>query len=238
MTLSVIIICKNEQDMIEACLQSVQFADEIIVLDSGSADQTIEIAKRYTPYVFETDWPGFGPQKNRALEKATGDWVLSIDADERVPTPLKDEIRMAIKNSEHDAFDIRRTSYFLGHKIRFGDWKDKLHICLFKKGTARFSDDIVHECVIAKGRIKKLKYQIDHYPYRTRDDIKRKTDHYAKLGREKRIAKGKKGGWLIASLKASFAFLRTYVFKLGFLDGKAGFLIAKMGARYTYLRYY
>mgnify|MGYP002388318873 FL=1 len=164
MTLTVIIITKNEERNIRRCLESVQFADEIIVLDSGSTDKTVPIAKEYTENVFSTDWPGYGVQKQRALSKAQGDWVLNLDADESVSEQLQQEILDAMASDSADAFRVAIQMYFYNQPLRYSSSPNR-HIRLFKRANAHFSNDIVHEkIVLPEGiRIGKIKNSIMHH---------------------------------------------------------------------------
>lgn len=248
-SLSLILICKNEERMIEGCLQSallISPAIEIIILDSGSTDKTLEIAQKYTKNIYKTDWPGFGIQKNRALSYATGSWVLSLDADERVSEKLAQEIQTMIQLTpafvspirDISAFDIPFESYFFNKKIRFGDWSGEHHIRLFKKSQAVFDQAPVHENLKISGSIQKLQNPILHYSYTHQSQINQKIKTYARAGAEKLRKKGKLGGFYIGLIKASFTFLRGYLFKLGFLDGLAGLQIAWMNTRYTFFKYY
>jgi len=148
-TLSVILITKNEAELVGQCLESVKWADEIIVVDSGSTDATVEICKRYTDRVTVTDWPGFGPQKNRALAMATGDWVLSIDADEEVTPALRDSIQLALLQAgNYDAYELSRFSSYCGRFIRHGGWWPDPVLRLFRRDQGKFSDHRVHERVL------------------------------------------------------------------------------------------
>jgi len=242
-SLSLILICRNEERMIEDCLKSALKITpdlEIIILDSGSTDQTLDIAKKYTANIYQTDWPGFGIQKNRALSYATGDWVLSLDADERISEPLAQEIKNILQNTDQkiSAFDIPFESYFLSKKIRFGDWSGEHHIRLFKKSQAVFDKAPVHENLKITGAIQKLQNPILHYSYTHPAQINQKIKAYAQAGAEKLRKKGKLGGFYIGLLKAGFTFIRGYCFKLGFLDGLAGLKLAWMNTRYTFFKYY
>ena len=165
--LSVVIIAKNEAKNIRRCLESVHWADELIVLDSGSSDTTISIAQEFTQHVYSTDWQGYGVQKQRALAHASGDWVLNLDADESIDTSLKNEIIQAIKSSEIDAYRVPIQMYFYGKPLRFSSSPVR-HIRLFKRHQASFSADIVHEKINlpATARIAKLSRPIAHHSFR------------------------------------------------------------------------
>lgn len=235
--LSVIIITKNEEGNIRDCLASVAFSDEIVVVDSGSSDSTVAICHELGAQVFEnTDWPGFGPQKNRALSYASHEWIFSIDADERVTPELQAQIKAAM-NGEHDGYFVPRLSQFCGQFIHYCGWYPDYVLRLFKKSCAQFSDDVVHEHVILNGREKKLSSPLLHYTYLNMQDVERKTLQYAQAGAEKSFARGKRAHVWDAPVRGGWAFVRTYVIRAGFLDGKAGYQIAHMNAKTTYLKY-
>lgn len=235
--LSVIIITKNEAANIRDCLASVAFADEIVLVDSGSTDATIAIARELGAHVFEfKDWPGFGAQKNRALHFASHDWVFSIDADERVTPELQAEL-LAAMQGEFDGYFVPRLSQFCGKFIHHCGWYPDYVLRLFKKSHARFSDDVVHEHVELQGRSAKLRKDLLHYTYLSKADVARKTLQYAKAGAEKSFARGKRASALDAPVRGGWAFIRTYVLRAGFLDGTAGYQIARMNAQTTYLKY-
>jgi glycosyltransferase involved in cell wall biosynthesis len=240
MKLSVIIITKNEADNIQACLDSVGFANEWIIVDSGSTDGTLDIARAAGATVIETaDWPGFGPQKNRALDAAQGEWVLSLDADERIPDALRDEILAAIGNPAYSSYELPRLSSFCGHFIRHAGWYPDYILRLFKHGSARFSDDLVHErIVVQQGSTGKLRTPIVHYSYLDDAAFLRKLEQYSTLGARQAFAAGKRGGLGNAIAHAISAFLRSYVFKRGFLDGRAGLMVAISTAESTYHKYF
>ncbi|MES2534469.1 MAG: glycosyltransferase family 2 protein [Pseudomonadota bacterium] len=240
MKLSVIIITKNEADNILACLESVRFANQWIIVDSGSTDGTVEIARAAGATVIEsTDWPGFGPQKNRALDAAEGEWVLSLDADERIPEALRDEILAAIKDPAHSSYALPRLSSFCGHFIRHGGWYPDYIVRLFLRDSARFSDALVHESVIVRsGNTGKLQTPIVHYSYPDDQACLRKLEQYSTLGARQAFAAGKRGGLGKAVLHAVSAFLRSYVAKRGFLDGRAGLMVAISAAESTYHKYF
>ena len=240
MKLSVIIITKNEADNIQACLDSVRFANEWIIVDSGSTDGTVERARTAGATVIETaDWPGFGPQKNRALDAAQGEWILSLDADERIPDALRDEILAVINAPAHDAYALPRLSSFCGRFIRHAGWYPDYIVRLFRKNAGRFSDDLVHESVIVKrGETGRLRTHIVHYSYLDDDAYLRKLGQYSTLGAQQAFAAGKRSSLGKAVAHACSAFLRSYVFKRGFLDGRAGVMVAISTAESTYHKYF
>jgi len=235
--LSVIIITKDEAENIRACLETVKWADEIIVVDSGSVDATVEICRELGAQVHQHDWPGFGMQKNRALSYATHEWVFSIDADERVSVELKEQLINAMKKVSEDGFYVPRLSQFCGRFIRHSGWYPDYVLRLFKRTRGRFSDDMVHERVILEGVAGRLTSPLLHYSYLNEADVRRKTEQYAKAGALQMMKKGKTATFADAPLRAGWAFIRTYFLRLGFLDGIAGFNVAKMNFRTTYLKY-
>jgi glycosyltransferase involved in cell wall biosynthesis len=238
--LSVILITKNEEHNIGDCLASVAFADEIIVVDSGSTDNTVAIARAAGAKVIETpDWPGFGPQKNRALDAATGQWVLSIDADERITPDLADEIHAIVATgpATADAYEISRRSWYCGKFIRRSGWSPDYVTRLFKRGKARFTDHIVHERLVADGQVKRLKGHMLHYSFRNYSQVLSKVDSYSTLSAQQAYARGKRASVGKAVLHGWWAFMRTYFFKLGFLDGSHGLALAISNAEGSYYRY-
>jgi glycosyltransferase involved in cell wall biosynthesis len=240
MKLSVIIITKNEAGNIQACLDSVRFANEWIIVDSGSTDGTVEIARAAGATVLQTaDWPGFGPQKNRALDAAQGEWILSLDADERIPDALRNEILAAIDAPAHDTYALPRLSSFCGHFIRHAGWYPDYIVRLFRRDAGRFSDDLVHESVIVKrGTSGRLRTPMLHYSYLDDDAYLRKLTQYSTLGAQQAFAAGKRSSLGKAIVHACSAFLRSYVFKRGFLDGRAGVMVALSTAESTYHKYF
>jgi glycosyltransferase involved in cell wall biosynthesis len=235
--LSVIIISKNEAANIRACIDSVAWADEIIVVDSGSNDGTADICRELGAKVYVHDWPGFGAQKNRALDYATNEWVFSIDADERVTPELSSQLRAAIRDGREDGYYVPRRSQFCGTFINHSGWYPDYVLRLFKRSNGRFSDDLVHESVILQGKTRKLSSPLLHYSYMTGADVSRKVEQYASAAAQQMFSKGKTVTRADAPVRAAWAFLRTYCLRLGFLDGVAGFNVARMNARTTYLKY-
>lgn len=243
-TLSVIVITKNEAARIDACLASVAFADEWIVVDSQSSDDTTERARRFgATIVTTTDWPGFGLQKQRALDHATGRWVLAIDADEQVTPQLAASIRAVVGRSAAEdaaapsAYKVSRLSQMSGRWIRHGDWYPDRVVRLFRRGTARFSADLVHEHVVAEGRGGRLEGELLHYTMPSYDDALAKLNRYSSGRAADRVAAGHRGGVGPALIHAAWAFVRSYVVRRGFLDGGAGFVVAVYVAEGTWWRY-
>lgn len=236
--LSVIIITKNEAANMRACLESVAWADEIIVVDSGSSDSTVEICRELGAQVYLHDWQGFGIQKNRALSYATNEWVFAIDADERVTPDLESQLVKAIEENSEDGFYVPRLSQFCGRFIRHCGWYPDYVLRLFRRTKGRFSDDMVHERVILEGTAGRLSSPLLHYSYLNEADVRRKTEQYARAGAMQMFTNGKTASLADAPLRAWWAFVRTYFLRLGFMDGIAGLNIALMNARTTYLKYH
>jgi len=235
--LSIIIITKNESGHIARCLQSVSWADEIIVLDSGSSDDTVSICRQFTPLVYETDWPGFGPQKQRALDKATGDWVLSIDADEQITKESKSEILQAIKSKTIHGYEIPRLSSYCGRQMKHGGWWPDYVSRLFQRETGYFTDDLVHERIIITGNIQKLTNPILHEAFIDPEEVLHKVNTYSSLGAKKLFAKGKSTSLSMVILKGLWTFFRTYILKASILDGAQGLMLAISNAEGTYYKY-
>ena len=239
-TLSVILITRNEEANLDDCLASLEgIAQQIVVVDNNSSDRTLEIANSYGAAISQpADWPGFGPQKNRALDLATSEWVLSLDADERLTPALKSEILTAIHHSAHvDCFAIPRLSWYCGRFIRHSGWSPDYVDRLFKRGTARFSDDLVHERLIPNGQVAKLENPMLHYSFMNYSQVLQKLDRYSTASAEQAFANGKTSSPLKAVLHGAWAFFRTYILRAGFLDGSQGFALAISNGQGTYYRY-
>jgi len=238
MSLSVVIITLNAAEHIRNCLESVKWADEIVVLDSGSTDATVEICREYTPHVHLTDWPGFGRQKNRAIDYATKDWILVLDADEYLTSKLQAEIQGVIaQQTSVAAYQIRRISTFMGKPIHHGDWGKDWITRLFKKGTARFTDVLVHENLVVEGEVASLREIFLHDTVMNLESALRKLNEYSSLGAEQMTIRGKKANFFQAYTHGLWSFCRSYFVHLGFLDGKEGYLIALLIAQSSFYKY-
>lgn len=239
-TLSVILITRNEEANLRDCLASLGgLAQQVVVVDTASTDGTIAIAQEFGATIAQpTDWPGFGPQKNRALDLATGDWVLSLDADERLTLELRAEITTCLTNpGSTSCFAIPRLSWYCGRFIRHSGWNPDYVDRLFQRGTARFSDDLVHERLIPNGPIAKLKNHMLHYSFMNYSQVLQKIDRYSSASAEQAFAKGKRSSPLAAVGHGAWSFFRTYFIRLGFLDGAQGFSLALANAQGSYYRY-
>lgn len=237
--LSVIIITKNEAAHIADCLASVSFADEIIVLDSGSTDGTVELARNLGAQVHQSpDWPGFGPQKNRALALATQEWVFSIDADERVTPALREEMIETLRQPMRSGYEVMRLSEFCGKPIRHSGWWPDPVLRLFRREAGKFSDVLVHESVsLSDGKPGRLKSHLLHYPHPTLDSLIDKTNRYSGEAAKMMFAQGKRAGLPMIVVHSMWTFIRIYFLRLGILDGRHGFVLAVTAASGNFLRY-
>jgi glycosyltransferase involved in cell wall biosynthesis len=242
--LTVILITRNETNNVADCLRSVAFADEWIVVDSASTDGTRAIAAGLGAEVLTTDdWPGFGAQKNRALARARGEWVLSIDADERVDAVLAAQIRAVVARADAApavapvAYEFSRLSSFCGQWMRHGDWYPDRVLRLFRREAGRFSDDLVHERLLVSGPVGRLAGELRHLTMPSLENALDKMNRYTSGRALDRQRAGKRGSLGAALGHALWAFLRGYVFKHGFLDGRLGFVLAVYVAEGTYYRY-
>jgi glycosyltransferase involved in cell wall biosynthesis len=249
MTLSVVIITFNEQANIGRTLASVQplVADgkgEIIVVDSSSTDRTVEIAKSFGAKVFVEEWKGFAAQKNSAIDKATGGWILSLDADEEVSDGLIKEIEEICHGPAEDGFGsengywIKRRNYFLGRPLRHGGFWPDPKLRMFRRGRGRVESRAVHETFHVTGRVGTLYYPLLHHSYPTLSDYIEHMNRYSSLGAEMVVGKGKVGFSIInIVLRPLFTFTYNYFFRLGFLDGREGLLLHLYHAVYVSWKY-
>jgi len=237
-SLSVIVITKNEAHNIEACLRSVHFADQIVVLDSGSTDETVHLARKLGAEVsVNSDWQGFGIQKNRALVLARSEWVLSIDADEHLSVELQAEIQEVLENPVADAYCFPRLSRYCGQYIHHSGWYPDPVTRLFQRGAARFSDEIIHEKLVVKGQVSPLRCHLLHESFQNFEMVLDKVDRYSSAGALSLLNKGKSSSFPKALGHGLWAFVRTYFLQRGFLDGWMGLALAISNAEGTYYRY-
>ena len=235
--ISVTLITLNEEKNICECLQSLSWADEIVVLDSQSDDRTVEFARRYTDRVFIEPWSGQGTHKNRAIDLAQGPWIFSIDADERVPPELAREIRDVVNRASSDAFAFRRKNMYRGQWIRHSGWWPDWVTRLFRKGKARFNDEVIHDTLEAKGPVGKLEEPLIHHSFENASSFLERAHRYSAHQAEMMHRNGRRASLLTAFSHASFECLNTYIFRRGFLDGSAGLLIAISNGIGTFYKY-
>jgi len=243
MKLSVCIITLNEEANIARTLMSVRFADEVIVVDSGSTDRTVEIARQHGAQVFYEPWAGFARQKNSAIDKCTGDWILSLDADEELSPALQAQLR-ALLPSRHacEAYCIPRRNLFCGRWIKHGGFYPDLKLRLFRRGSARFEDRLVHETMVLTGTKSDLDCDLLHHAYPTLDGYIRQMNHYSSLGAEILAAQGTVSKSLPAFLynivlRPAGNFIWNYFFRLGFLDGREGLMLHLYHCGYVSWKY-
>ena len=240
--LSVIVITKNEAHHLRRCLGSVTFADELVVVDHGSTDGTPALARELGARVIETDdWPGFGIQKQRALDAALGQWVLCLDADEWLDDKLAAAVRALVATPAdslaESGFELTRLSAFCGQWMRAGGWYPDRGVRLFRRGRAAFSKDLVHERLEVQGKLARLPGLLLHDSIPSLESAIDKMDRYSTGRARDLLARGRRGGLGTAVLHGLWAFLRTFVFRRGFLDGRLGFVLAVHNAESTYYRY-
>jgi hypothetical protein len=236
--LSVVIITLNEEKNIERCLRSVQWADEIVVVDSGSADATLDICRRYNCNIVQVEWPGFGRAKQTAVEAASFDWIFSIDADEQVTPELEQRLlSIAAAPAEFQGFRINRRSFYLGKLIRHSGWTRDYPLRFFNRQFGRFNDKPVHEGVELQGRVGEIEQVLLHYTFPTLSSHIAKIERYAALGALEKAEKGKTSGVRRAVLRGAMEFLRIYIFNAGFLDGRHGVILAANSAFAAYMKY-
>jgi glycosyltransferase involved in cell wall biosynthesis len=238
--ISVVIICKNEEEEIGRCLQSLRdLTDDIVVLDNGSTDNTKNIVRKAGVRLVEESWEGFGRTKNKATGMAKYNWVLNLDADESIDEDLKQSILTLSLQDANEAYEIKFKN-FLGDKyLRFGEWGGDKHVRLFNRNKLRWSEATVHEgLVLPPGtQIKKLKGFVLHYTVKDETEFADKMRRYALLNAEKYAEQGKKSSWINIYGAPLFSFVKYYIFKLGFLDGRAGYVCAKMNSYYRFKKY-
>jgi glycosyltransferase involved in cell wall biosynthesis len=237
--LSAIVITRDNEATIGRCIESLGFADEIVVLDSGSVDRTLQICRDFGATVESTsDWPGHGRQKNRALDRAAGDWVISIDSDEWVTPALRAEIeRVIASGAAFSAYAIPRRSSFCGRFMKHSGWWPDYVLRLVKRNAARFTEDAVHERLVVQGPTGKLREPIMHEAIDNLDQMLIKMNAYSSASAEARRRDGRRATLFTAIVHGAWTFVRTYVLRLGFMDGREGFMLAVANAEGSYYRY-
>jgi glycosyltransferase involved in cell wall biosynthesis len=235
--LTVTVITMNEASNIGAALASVAWADEVIVIDSGSSDGTVAIATPLATRVDVADWPGFGEQKNRAAALASNDWILSIDADERVTPELAAEIRQVLEHPTAKGYRIPRVTWYLGRWIRTTDWYPDPQLRLYDRRAGRWNLRPVHESVDLQGEPGRLRSDLQHYAYRDVSHHLATIDKYTTLAADQWSAEGRRTSALAAIVHAKLAFLRNYVLRRGFADGAAGLLVSTLNSYYVFLKH-
>ena len=236
--LSVAIITKDEEESLPACLQSVSFADDVVVVDSGSTDKTVEIAKRLGARVFIEEWKGYGPQKNMAVARCLHEWVLILDADERLSSGAKETIEKAISgnNAGADAYSLQRKNFLNGRWIkRLGWWPDEL-VRLVRKDKGSFAS-LVHEKWTAQGGVSRLNAAIEHHPFTGYEEMLKKLNEYSGLAATELFRSGKRASSLTPFTHGAVSFAKMYFLKLGFLEGFDGFIIAATNAGGSFFKY-
>jgi (heptosyl)LPS beta-1,4-glucosyltransferase len=232
--LSVTIVTRDEEAQIGDCLESVRWADEIIVVDTGSVDRTVELCSKYTPYVYSRPWEGYAPAKNAAIALATGDWILSLDADERASDGLRQEIatlRQQLLATRADGYAVPRRNYLWGRWLRYGGLYPDYQIRVFKRGKGGFKARRVHESVAIDGRVGRLQHPIEHRSYQGLSDVIQRLDRYTELAALDLRDQGHAFRHTALIMRPLGRFLRNYVLKQGFRDGIPGLIMA---ASYAY----
>ncbi len=237
--ISVFIPVLNEEDKIRDALESVKWVDEIVVVDTGCTDGTMDIVRQYTDRIFTLSFQGFGDLRNQAVGFCSHDWLLSIDADERCSAELQREIQDVIRQDQaKDAYFIPRRNYFMGREIRYCGWyPDYCQPKLFRRGALTYHDDMVHEGFDIHGAVGYLNHDVLHYSFRDLSQVIDKMNNYSTLGMQKMVQQQRPSSMASALLHGMAAFLRIYLLKRGFLDGWAGFVIALGNFEGTFYRY-
>jgi glycosyltransferase involved in cell wall biosynthesis len=236
--LSAYVITLNEEANIAACLESITWADDIVVIDSNSTDRTVEIARRYTERIYQEGFAGFGRLRNAALARCRYDWVLSVDADERVTPELREEIVRELAAPRHAAYFVPRKSHFLGHWIRHCGWyPDYRQPQLFDRRRFGYRDQLVHEGFECQGSVGRLEGHVLQYPFRTVGQFLQKMDRYSALRAAEMARQGRGFSPVRLILSPPFTFLRMYLLRQGFRDGLPGFVLSSLYAYYTLLKY-
>lgn len=235
--LSAVLITRNAASQLPACLASLAFCDDVVVVDSGSSDDTVTIARAHGARVMHQDWLGFGRQKQFAVAQACHDWVLCIDADECVSDELRASIESELAAPTHQAYRFPRCNHFLGRYLRHGEGYPDWSLRLFDRRYARWSDDAVHEKVLTDALVGELRGDLLHDSAETLAAYLAKQDRYTTLAAEEALARGKRATWLHPLLSPLIRFVKFYIVRLGFLDGLPGLTHILIGCRNSHMKY-
>ena len=236
--LSVAIITKNEAENLPACIESVAFARQVVVVDSGSTDDTLKIAAAYGCAIYQEKWRGFGPQKQLAIDRCREPWVLVLDADERIPEETSRVIRELVEGTGRaGGFSFPRRNYFQGRWIRHAGWWPDRVVRLFKNGSGRMTGAMVHEAVVVEGVVEQLDVPIDHFTESRLDKMIVKIDRYSTIGAEDAFAAGRRATIFGAFLRAKITFFQDYLWRGGFLDGPQGLVLAVTDSVNKFFKY-
>ena len=236
--LSVVVITLNEASNIDDALASVAWADEIVVVDCGSTDETLTLARQHTDHVSHRDWSGYGAQKNHATGLATNDWILSLDADERVSPELASEITTLLEQGPaHRGYRLPRTTQYLGRWMRTTDWYPDRQLRLYDRRVARWTSDPVHESVRVDASVGRLHHELRHHSYRDLSDHLARIDRYTTLLAAGLLDAGRRAGPLDLAIHPTAAFLRNYLVRRGFVQGVPGLVVSLMNAYYVFLKH-
>lgn len=239
-TLSAVIITHNEERNIQDCLESIKWVDEIVIVDACSLDKTVEITRRYTDKMYQRSWPGYGEQKNFGIDQATSDWVLIVDADERVTEELRDEIQATLQlpDNEFVGYEIPRKNYFWGRWIRWAGQYPDHQLRLFKRTDGRYDQRRIHEHLILRGRKKVLKNPFDHFSYQSISDYLQRLNVYTTIGAEEKF-KIKKAfcRYYDLVIRPGSTFIKFYILKQGFREGIRGFILSILASFHTFMKY-
>lgn len=239
-TIACVVITKNEERNIADCLVSARWADELIVVDAESSDKTVELARASGAKVFVRPWPGFGLQKNFGMAQASSDWILILDADERVTEELRGEVRTCLdqwKPGAHVAYRIPRRNFFYGAWVRRAGVYPDYQVRLFRRGAAHYNDVAVHENLLVEGEIGTLAGHLDHYTERRIQDHFKKFGLYTTLAAQEKAKKVRTVGWIDLVFRPLVVFGKTYLLKQGFRDGVHGLIVCVFASMYTFVKY-
>jgi len=237
--ISAVVIARNEERNIRACLETLQWADELVVVDNMSTDGTARISREFTDKVYRQEFTGFGRLRNEGVAHATHDWVFSLDADERATLEVQKELYQRLQDGpDAQAYCIPRRNHFLGKWIKYSGWyPDYRHPQLFYKNSMRYTEDVIHEGYEVDGTVGYLRAPINHYPFRDIQHYLEKMNRYTSLMAEKMNQEGRRFRVHQLLTHPSFAFFKMFCMRLGFLDGTPGLILAGLYAYYTFVKY-